>query len=149
MVAHGVVRATEDLDFLVDLREGDSLDACMRGMGFERLYRSEDAANYVRGALRVDFLFAHRPISLQLLSDARAVEVFGQPLRVVDAEGIIGLKLQALTNDPTRAQDVSDIRELLRIHVSTLDLARVQHFFRLFDREGDLEQWIAELGVRD
>ena len=149
VVAHGVVRATEDLDFLVDHGAREALDRCMRGEGFRALHVSDDAANYVRDALRVDFLFASRPISRQLLAGARTMKVLDQPLRVVDPEGIIGLKVQAIANDPRRAQDVSDIREILRIHRGRVDLERVRSYFRLFDRGADLEQMLAELDAED
>lgn len=145
VVAHGVVRATEDLDFLVDRDDAARLDRCMHDQGFQTLHRSDDAANYLRDALRIDFLFAHRPIARQLLAGAHAMCVFDQSLRVVDAEGIIGLKLQALANDPRRVQDASDIRDLLRIQHTRLDLERVRSYFRLFDREADLDEWIAEI----
>ncbi len=55
-------------------------------------------------------------------------------------EGLIGFKLQALTNDPRRTQDLADIRALIRANRSTLKMDEVREFFRLFDREALLEE---------
>jgi len=145
VVAHGVVRATADLDFLVSLTDAASLDTCMQRLGFRSLHASRDAANYVRDGLRVDFLFASRPIALRLLESAQARKLAGHALPVVSVAGLIGLKLQALVNDPRRQQDAVDIRSLLRLHREQLDLDEVEEYFALFDRTQLLADWLAEL----
>ncbi len=66
-------------------------------------------------------------------------------LRVVSAEGLIGFKLQGLANDPRRTQDLEDIRALLRANRSTLDMEEVREYFRLFDREPLLDEFLAEI----
>ena len=48
VVAHQVVRATQDVDFLVEAEAADSVHDALLGLGYQCLYRSEDAANYVR-----------------------------------------------------------------------------------------------------
>jgi hypothetical protein len=35
-------------------------------------------------------------------------------LKVVSAEGLVGFKLQAFVNDPSRTRDLEDIRALVR-----------------------------------
>ena len=70
LTPYRVIRATRDVDFLTD-------------------QTSADAGNYLRGDERVDFLYAHRPISRQLLGVAAMIGTpFGE-LRVVSAEGLI------------------------------------------------------------
>lgn len=145
LVAHGVVRATSDLDFLVSLEDATSLGDCMQRLGFRSLHTSRDAANYVRDGFRVDFLFASRPIARRLLESAQVRELAGHPLPVVQVEGLIGLKLQALVNDPRRQQDAVDIRSLLRAHRDRLDREEVQEYFALFDRAQLLADWWEEL----
>jgi hypothetical protein len=64
----------------------------------------------------------------------------GPPLsiRVVDASDLIGLKVQSSSNDPSRRhQDLADIERLLA--VAEVDLDRVRDYFRLFDREKELD----------
>lgn len=65
-------------------------------------------------------------------------------LRVVSAEGLVAFKLQGYVNDPTRTRDLDDIRALLRAHHETLDHEELREYFRLFEREGLLEELIDE-----
>jgi hypothetical protein len=98
----------------------------------------------VRGPERIDLLYAHRPIARRLLKGAHAVEGALGALRVVSAEGLIAFKLQAVVNDPARTQDIEDIRALLRANRDSLDLAEVREYFRLFDRESQLDELLEE-----
>jgi hypothetical protein len=75
-----------------------------------------------------------------LLAGAAEFRTLFGVLRVVSPEGLIGLKLQALVNDPRRTQDLADIRALIRANRATLNMAEVREFFRLFDREALLEE---------
>ena len=103
-----------------------------------------DAENYVRGAEGLDVLFAYRPEALSLLAGAGVRESPLGTLRVVDAEGLIGFKLQALVNDPGRARDLDDIRALLRNNAATLDMDRVRRYFAMFQRESLLDEILAD-----
>jgi hypothetical protein len=144
LAAHHVVRATEDVDLLVDADHADAIDGAITALGYRCMHRDANAANYVRGRECVDLLFARRPIARRLLAGARRVETAIAPLRVVSAEGLIGFKVQALANDPRRTRDLEDIRSLLRENRSTLALAEVREYFRLFDREALLDELLEE-----
>jgi len=98
-----------------------------------------------RGDERIDFLYASRPVARRLLATAVALKTVLGELRVVSAEGLIGFKLQGLANDPRRTQDLEDIRALLRANRSTLDMEEVREYFRLFDREPLLDEFLAEI----
>jgi hypothetical protein len=91
-------------------------------------------------------LYAHRPIALRLLAAAAGrATPFGH-LRVVSAEGLIGLKLQALVNNPRRTQDLADIRALLQANRDRLDFNEVREYFRLFGREPLLGELLDDPG---
>ena len=45
VVAHQVVRATQDVDFLVEAEAADRVHDALLDLGYQCLYRSEDAAN--------------------------------------------------------------------------------------------------------
>lgn len=135
LAAHRVVRATRDVDFLVDADDADEAHARLTALGYRAAYRSDDAANYVRGDEGLDLLYARRPLARKLLREAAVRETPMGALRVVGVEGLIGFKLQALCNDPQRGMDLEDIRRLMRANRDTLDLARVREFFVLFERE--------------
>jgi predicted nucleotidyltransferase len=126
LASHKVVRATQDVDLLADAVKADEIEVELLKLGYRCLHRSADAANYVRGDERVDFLYAHRPIACRLLADAVELQTPLGDLRVVSAEGLIGFKLQGLVNDPRRTQDLEDIRALLRANRATLDIEQVR-----------------------
>ena len=57
----------------------------------------------------------------------------------------IGLKVQSSSNDPRRHRlDVADIAQLLRF-APDVDMTRVREYFRLFEREAELDSLLAEI----
>ena len=55
-------------------------------------------------------------------------------VRVLRPDDLIGMKIQAIANDPQRTPlDRYDIEELLRLHGATLDWQMVEEYFDLFD----------------
>lgn len=144
LALHKVIRATQDVDLLVDAADADKADQALKQHGYHCVHRSADAANYQRDDERVDLLYASRPIARDLLSDATERHTAFGELRVVAAEGLIGFKLQGWVNDPRRTQDLEDIRALLRAHRTTLDISRVREYFRLFNRESLLDELLQQ-----
>ena len=134
VVAHQVVRATKDVDFLVEAEAADKVHAALLDLGYECLYRSEDAANYVRAAEGLDLLYAHRPLARRLLEQASERETPMGRMRIISVEGLIGFKLQGFVNDSTRTRDLDDIRALLKIHRASLDLHELREYFALFNQ---------------
>ena len=144
LAAHNYVRSTQDVDFLAAAEDAEQLHELLLGLGYRCLHRSADAANYARGDERIDFLFAHRPASERLLRDAKLRQTAMGRLRVVSAEGLIGLKLQGFVNDPKRTRDMDDIRSLLRANRGRLNIDELRDYFRLFQREPLLDDLLAE-----
>ena len=134
VVAHSVVRATQDVDFLLDADAAIKVHAALLDLGYTCLYRSEDAANYVRATEGLDLLYAHRPLARRLLSQATERDTPMGRLRVVSVEGLIGFKLQGYVNDATRLRDLDDIRALVKLHRASLDLDQLCEYFELFDQ---------------
>jgi hypothetical protein len=145
LAPHKVVRATQDVDLLIDADVADVVDRALTGIGYKCLHRSADAANYLRGDQRLDFLYAHRPVARQLLQAAPQLNTPFGTLHVVSAEGLIAFKLQGWVNDPRRGQDLQDIRALIRANRNTLNLTDVREYFRLFNQESLLEEILSEL----
>jgi hypothetical protein len=143
VVAHGVVRATQDVDFLLEAEAADKVHDALLKLGYQCIYRSEDAANYVRGTEGLDFLYAHRPLARRLLSQASERETPMGRLRVVSVEGLIGFKLQGYVNDATRTRDLDDIRALMKVHRASLDMVQLREYFALFNQEELLNELIA------
>ena len=144
LAAHQVVRATRDVDFLVDADDAERLHALLLGLGYQCIHRSEDAANYLRGDEGLDLLYAHRPEARRLLATAQERETGLGRLRVISAEGLVGFKLQGFVNDASRMRDLDDIRALLRANRGTLDMQEVRRYFALFDREPLLDELLVD-----
>jgi hypothetical protein len=151
---HGVQRATGDVDFLVEATGSDALHAALLRAGAECLHRSTDAANYAAGTSMlspVDFVYARRKRALGMLGRAKLVALRGARIRVpvVDAEALIGLKLQALINAPSRrAQDEADIRALIAARGESLNTRLLRDYYRLFGCTDELERLLAEVKRR-
>ena len=144
LAAHQVVRATRDIDFLADADDADVIHSALTGLGYTCRHRSADAANYVRDDEGLDVLYANRPIARRLLAEAKdRVSPMGR-LRVISAEGLIGFKLQALTNNPARTRDIDDIRALLRAHRLHLNMHEVAEYFALFGQTELMDELLAE-----
>lgn len=105
LAAHEVVRATREVDFLVDAAESDYIHEALSELGYRCVYLSGDAANDVRNDEGLELLYARRPRSRRLLSESLERDTALGRIRVINAEGLIGLKLQALVNNLSRRID--------------------------------------------
>lgn len=141
-----MVRATHDVDLLIDSSQADEIDKALVKLGYHCLHRSADAGNYLRRDERIDVLYASRPTARRLLASAPELETAFGKLHVVTTEGLIAFKLQAFVNNPRRTQDVEDIRALLRANRDTVELGELREYFALFGKERLLEELLNELG---
>lgn len=89
-------------------------------------------------------LYVRRSATLAMLD--RAVTPAGSAeVPVVDVEGLIGLKLQALVNDPRRRrQDEADIVALMRSNLAALNLPLLGEYFALLDEQDALARFLDE-----
>lgn len=134
--AHGAPRATRDLDFLVHREDMAGVDEFLTAAGYRLIHRSENVSQYGMdgpwGSL--DFIHAFRPLALEMLSRAASKESssLGLPLKVVQPEDLIGLKVQSLANNPARRhKELADIEALIEARPS-VDWTRIREFFELF-----------------
>ena len=135
----GVARGTVDIDFLVPRDEMAKVHRIMESLGYETRFASENVTQYVSPLTafgEIDFLHAFRNASLSML--ARSVEkmLFNDELtiKVLLPEDLIGLKVQAFTNDPTRERlDMFDVESLMSIHGKALDWELIGEYFSLFE----------------
>lgn len=145
LAAHGVVRATQDVDLLIDTADADVAHRCIQALGYACVHRSVEAANYERDDEGLDLLYAHRAAARHILAQAEIKQApFGE-IRVVGAEGLIAFKLQSYCNDPDRGRDFDDMKELLYANRDALNMQRVRDYFSLFDREDLLDELLVKL----
>ena len=149
--AEGLARTTLDIDLLILSQEAEKIKAIMQRGGYELRHESSDVLNFCsknRDLGRVDFLLAHRKYATAMLKRAKLKEVQAGffKVRVLAAEDIIGLKVQSSSNDPTRMlQDMADIEQLIKKNYSHLNRELLKEYFRLFEREKELEQIIMKI----
>jgi hypothetical protein len=142
----GVPRQTLDLDFLIHRDDLEKLDEVLARRGYRREFHSENASQYRHPNAAwgsVDFIHAFREISLAMLERAKDYPTLGgsQSLRTVQPEDVIGLKVQALCNDPARkAQEQSDIERLMARYGHELDWQRIQEFYDVFGLADDAKK---------
>ena len=142
----GVPRATVDIDFLIKKEDAATVKNVLRDYGFTCLYESENAAQYtseLRPFGSIDFIYAFRPVSLQMLSDSEKLPVFDDTMEisVLKTEDIIGLKIQAIANNPERESiDKADIEGLLKLHGKEADWNKLKRYFGMFEMEGWYEE---------
>ncbi len=149
----GVFRFTEDIDFVVLEEHAATVHRIMVELGYEKQsFSSSDLISYfspLRVFGQVDFLVARRKYSRAMLQRARQVPLLGGELRVkaLLPEDLIGLKLQAIVNDPKNRYtvDAPDIQQLLKLHRHDLDIELVREYFRIFSREALLDEWLDNL----
>jgi hypothetical protein len=145
-VARGLVRATSDVDILVDEADRGTVDATIGELGYSCIHRSDDVANFVRGDQRLDVLYARRPLARAFLAGADRVDTGLGTMPTVSVEALIAFKLQALVNDPRRLRDLDDIRQLLRLHGQRLNRLAMAEHFALFGRGELLDTLWSEVG---
>ncbi|MEO5359272.1 MAG: hypothetical protein H7843_02360 [Nitrospirota bacterium] len=137
----GVHRSTVDVDFLVLRDDMERVAAIMEAHDYECRYKTENVSQYVsplRVFGEVDFLHAFRDATVAMLKRTTVKTAFSGALNinVLRPEDLIGLKLQAMKNDPARhAIDASDIRALMRISGGSLDVGVVKKYFELFNMD--------------
>jgi hypothetical protein len=148
MALRGVQRATMDLDFILMLEDMEKAHAILCDLGYRREFHSENVSHYLAPDHdwgRIDILHAFRGPTLGMLERAERLPVDATlTLPVVHVEDLVGLKIQGLVNDPSRAvADWDDIRMLLQAagqqrHV--MDWELLLDYLRLFRMEQRLDE---------
>ena len=152
MALRGVQRATIDLDFILMLEDLDAADAIFSRAGYQRAFRNENVSHYTsknEDFGRIDILHAFRGPTLGMLERAERIEIGpGHTLPVVQLEDIVGLKVQASVNDPTRhTRDWADIRMIIETvseSAQTIDWELLESYLDLFGLGGklpELKEW--------
>ncbi len=135
-----------DLDFLVQRDDLDKLHIVLTTLGYQRYVQTENVSQYRHAEAlwgSVDIVHAFRKAALGMLSRAKSYPIFGgaQEVRVVDPEDVIGLKVQAMVNDPDRRpQEMADIERIMAAYGQRLDWLRIEEFYELFDLSDDAKR---------
>ena len=149
----GIFRFTKDIDFVVQEESKEGIHEIMTELGYEKQdFSTEEIVSYfspLRVFGQVDFLLARRRYTRAMMRRARKSPVFGGEFEVKTLlpEDLIGLKIQAIANDPRNRYviDAPDIQRILRLHMDKMDMDLVREYFRIFDKEALLDEWLGNI----
>jgi len=142
----GVPRATLDLDFLVHRDDLEKLNESLTRLGYQRWLSTENVSQYRHSQSEwgsVDFIHAFRKHALGMLSRSQSHPIFSgsRTVRVAEPEDIIGLKVQAMVNDPDRKrQEEADIARLMAFYREKLDWNRLEDLYKIFELEKEAKK---------
>jgi hypothetical protein len=98
---------------------------------------------------QVDYLFARRKYTKAMMLRAQKRPIFDGEfdIKTLLPEDLIGLKIQAISNDPKNrfAVDSLDIRKILQTNIDEIDIELVKEYFKLFNKEALLHEWLSEI----
>jgi hypothetical protein len=145
--AHGLPRATQDLDIVIDPPDPGALDALLARLPSDRYYVDLDAA---RDALRrramfnvidnatgwkVDFIVRkNRPFSREEFRRRQALTLLGVPVFVASAEDTIVAKLEWSLLGGGSERQRRDVAGILETAAGSIDMPYV-------------ERWVRDLGL--
>jgi len=147
----GVTRTTRDIDLLIMSQDAGKIKDMMLTHGYELIYESKDILNFTGKKFelgRVDFLLAYRKYATAMLKRAEEIPVMeGRfKIKVLKVEDLIGLKVQASSNDSGRLkQDMADIIALVKSSYLKLDMELLKEYFALFNRQEELNNIIKDI----
>ena len=139
--AYGMIRATQDLDFITSTDAQDELVEFLESLGYETIHRSEGYSNHVHTNMalgRVDIIYVAGETKNRLFLETAVLLQLGDlSLPVPRAEHLAGMKIHAMKNDPGRTfQEMADIQFLLGI--PGIDEAAIRSYF---EKSGLLERY--------
>jgi len=137
----GGSRSTVDLDFLVHRDDMRDIHGILTSLGYEIHNKTDNVSQYT-SPLKIfggiDFIHAFREASVEMLQRAVEKDIFSGQLKIktLIPEDIIGLKLQAVFNNPSREKvDMADIEFLVSVNKKNLDWELLEKYCRIFNME--------------
>jgi predicted nucleotidyltransferase len=150
VLAHGFVRTTGDIDFLVPKSQGADWQRLLEGLKFTVKLSSPTFLQFNSPPgekLPVDLMFVADAIFGQMFSDAKPIETDGVITNVVSLPHLFALKCHAFKSRPMRAlKDIEDLVQLtklnrLDLNEPSLRAILLKHggteFYELLKRERD------------
>lgn len=135
----GVRRDTVDIDILVKAADREKVIAFMKGIGYDHMIASNFADQFghlMKEMGLVDFLYTKREQGI--IEDGKTFKGVNKDIdvRVAMPEDLIGLKLDAIKNNPKRElQDWADIQAIVEVLGDNLDWTKIRNYCNLLDVE--------------
>jgi len=135
----GISRNTFDLDLLVDKKDRETLKRILSFYYYEIKYETENIAQFVsilKDFGEIDVIYSFRKPSQEMLKRAKKIKILNNQIEtsVLCPEDLIGLKLQAIKNDPERYErDIQDIKDLVFHYKTELDYNILKKYFDMLE----------------
>ena len=147
--AHGLSRATTDLDLVVEEKVQPALLGFLSSLGYEQLSATPGYSSHLHPEPvwgRLDFIYVDAHTADLLFARARRATPLGDlEVLVPSAEHLAAMKVQAIRNDPSRKfRDLADIQFLLGL--PGVDEQEVRRYFErhgLLDAFDELKRTLA------
>jgi len=149
----GIFRFTKDIDFLVYEESKEAIHEIMMDLAYQKQeFSTEEIISYlspIKALGQVDYIFARRKYTKAMMQRAKKSPVFDGKfkLKTILPEDLIGLKVQAISNDPANRLpvDAPDIQRILQIKIDEIDMELVRMYFELFNKEDLLDEWLDKI----
>jgi predicted nucleotidyltransferase len=148
VLAHGFVRTTGDIDFLVRKSQADDWQKLLEGLKFTVKFSGATFLQFnppPQEKLPVDLMFVSDENFDQMFSAAKEIETDGVMARVVSLPHLFALKCHAFKSRPHRAmKDIEDLVQLTKLNKLDLNEQSLraillkhggQEFYELLKRE--------------
>jgi hypothetical protein len=122
--AHGFVRNTKDIDFLIATGDIPSMAALLGKVGYQKQVETSIFSRWKHSSMEaedVDLMYVTTETFDALAADAIEWKIGSAMLRVPSVQGLTALKLHAIKNNPDRThKDGHDILMLQKCHPAEL-----------------------------
>ena len=158
MAMRGSQRATMDIDFILMLNDLNKANLILESLGYLCVFRNENVSHYQskdKDWGRIDILHAFRGPSLSMLRRVEWIELGNSDLKlpVLQIEDLIGLKLQAIANNPERKsgdwQDILWMLETAKETAAPIHWNLLEDYFSLFKMRNELNELRQSYGTLD
>jgi predicted nucleotidyltransferase len=124
--AHGIVRATKDIDFLIAVSDIQAMSQHLTKIGYTKAAETSIFSRWTHASVSeedIDVMYVNDTTFTNLFSDSVPFQIGSATLHVPTVPRLIALKLHAIKNNPERTlKDTSDIQNLLQHHSTALSL---------------------------
>ena len=146
----GIPRTTVDLDFLVHKDDLQKLDGLMERLGYKLFFRTDNVSQYTSPNPElggVDFVHAFRNYARKMLERVQSRKLEDLVVKVLRPEDIIGLKVQAIANDPLRKnRELADIESIFDKLGNEIDQDLLREYFQVFGMEEEYNHLVKRHG---
>lgn len=133
----GYQRFTNDIDLMIHEDDREKVKILLQNKGYSLFSENLEFIQF-QGPCPIDIQIARRPISQKMLAQAQVLPDLG--IKCLQAEDIIGLKIQAFSTNPKREfKEKADIQALIEKFGQNLNWVRIKEYADLFSKWPEIE----------